>query len=100
MPADLSPRQTSLLLSILLVCGGVFLHSQPVLGQSEDRITVKQLKEKLDRREAVLILDARSGNAYLGSQVRLPGALHLPADRLESSLDKLPRDKEIVIYCA
>jgi rhodanese-related sulfurtransferase len=32
--------------------------------------------------------------------VRLPGALHLTADRLESSLDKLPRDKEIVIYCA
>jgi hypothetical protein len=100
VPADLSPPKTPLLLSLFLFCGGLFLPVQSVVGQSEDRITVKQLKEKLDRREPVLILDARSGNAYLGSQVRLPGALHLPADRLESSLDKLPRDKEIVIYCA
>jgi hypothetical protein len=100
MPADHALRQTSLLLSLLLVCGGFFLPVQPVAGQSEDRITVEELKGKLDRREPVLILDARSGNAYLGSQVRLPGALHLPADRLESSLDKLPRSKEIVVYCA
>jgi len=100
MPAGLSPRQMSLLLSVLLLCNGLFLLGQPVIGQSEDRITVKQLKEKLDRREPLLILDARSGNAYLGSQVQLPGALHLPADRLESTLDKLPRDKEIVVYCA
>ena len=100
MLADLSLRKSSLLLSLFLLCNGLFLPGQLVVGQSEDRITVKQLKEKLDRREPVLILDARSGNAYLGSQVRLPGALHLPADRLESSLDKLPRDKEIVVYCA
>ncbi len=100
MSADLSLRQTSRLLSLLLICGGLSLPVQPVVSQSEDRITVEQLKGKLDRREPVLILDARSGNAYLGSQVRLPGALHLPADRLESSLDKLPRGKEIVVYCA
>ncbi len=100
MTADLFSRQTFLLLSVLFLCHGLFLPGQPVISQSEDRITVKQLKEKLDRREPVLILDARSGNAYLGSQVRLPGALHVPADRLESTLDKLPRDKEIVVYCA
>ena len=100
MSADLSLRKTSRLLSLLLICGGLSLPVQPVVSQSEDRITVEQLKGKLDRREPVLILDARSGNAYLGSQVRLPGALHLPADRLESSLDKLPRGKEIVVYCA
>ena len=100
MPADLSLHKSSLLLSLFLLCHGLFLPGQPVVGQSEDRITVKQLKEKLDRRDPVLILDARSGNAYLGSQVRLPGALHVPADRLESTLDKLPRDKEIVVYCA
>lgn len=100
MPADLFLRKSSLLFSLFLLYNGLFLPGQLVVGQSQDRITVKQLKEKLDRREPVLILDARSGNAYLGSQVRLPGALHLPADRLESSLDKLPRDKEIVVYCA
>lgn len=95
-----SPGQRGSLLFLLLVCLGLFGSFQPVAGQSEDRLTVKELKEKLDRREPILILDARSGNAYLGSQVRLPGALHLPADRLESSLDKLPRGRQIIIYCA
>ncbi len=100
MHPALSPRQTFPLFIMHLVCLGLFGSFEPFARQSEDRITVKELKEKLDRREPLLILDARSGNAYLGSQVRLPGALHLPADRLEASLDNLPRGKEIVIYCA
>lgn len=72
----------------------------PVFPQeSRDRITINELKEKIDRREKILILDARSGNALLGSRVRIRGARHFTLADLEKGVAQLPRDREIVTYC-
>jgi rhodanese-related sulfurtransferase len=65
----------------------------------DDRITVKELKQKMDRKEDIVIIDARSGNSYLGSSVKIKGAIHITLDDLESRMGDLPKDKEIVAYC-
>jgi len=89
-----------LLLTLLAVSGTLFCHVESMSGQFENRLTVESLKGKIDRREPILILDARSGNAYLGSQIQIPGSRHVTAERLEVVLDQLPRGREIIIYCA
>ncbi|MFZ4986525.1 MAG: rhodanese-like domain-containing protein [Blastocatellia bacterium] len=65
----------------------------------EDRITIEELKQKMERREKILILDARAGNALLGSRVRIRGARHFTSRDLEKGAETLPRDREIITYC-
>ncbi|NBO63553.1 MAG: hypothetical protein EBU88_01660 [Acidobacteria bacterium] len=65
----------------------------------DDRISVHELKLKMDRKEKILILDARSGNALIGSRVRIKGARHFTSRDLDRSADSLPRDRDIIIYC-
>lgn len=73
---------------------------RPVPAQeANDRISIHDLKRKMDRKEKIVIVDARAGNAYLGSQVRIKGAIHLTLSDLESRMNELPRRAEIIIYC-
>ena len=61
------------------------------------RITAQELKERLDSGEAIVIADSRSANAY---EIRhIAGAISVPESEVESHLDELPLDQEIVFYC-
>ena len=64
-----------------------------------DRITTHELKRKLDAKADIVILDNRTGTAWIGSSVKIKGAVHMPLQELMNSLDKLPKDKEIITYC-
>jgi 3-mercaptopyruvate sulfurtransferase SseA len=64
-----------------------------------DRITTHELKRKLDAKADILILDNRTGHAWIGSQVKIKGAIHLPMQELMTKFDKLPKNKEIITYC-
>ena len=69
------------------------------VNTNPDRITTHELKRKLDAKEDIVIIDNRAGSAWIGSQVKIKGALHIPLQQLLTSLDKLPKDKEIITYC-
>lgn len=60
------------------------------------RVSVRNLKEKLDRREPVLILDVRQG--FCDSDRMIPGAIHVDASHLRPELFKLPHEAEIIVY--
>ena len=61
------------------------------------RISVEELKERLDSGEAIVIADSRSANAF---EIRhIAGAISVPETDVESHLDELPLDQEIVFYC-
>lgn len=64
-----------------------------------DRITIDELQQKMERRERILIIDARAGNSLLGSQVQIRGAVHFKMSDLENGTAELPRNREIIIYC-
>jgi 3-mercaptopyruvate sulfurtransferase SseA len=64
-----------------------------------ERITVEELKEKLAKNAPVFIIDSRSQGSYDGSEIKIKGALRIPADEIESRLKEIPRDREIVVYC-
>jgi rhodanese-related sulfurtransferase len=53
----------------------------------------------------VTIIDVRSSNGYSGSTERIKGAIHVKLRRLRSRLSlsplkDIPRDQEVVTYCA
>ena len=62
---------------------------------NSDRITIEDFKALLSRNASVVILDVR-GDA----ETKIKGALHIPLDKLESRLNEIPRDREIITYCA
>ena len=60
------------------------------------RITVQELKAKLDAGQAVVI-DARRQTSY--TQRHIAGAISLPEDEVAARLAELPSDKLAVFYC-
>jgi 3-mercaptopyruvate sulfurtransferase SseA len=61
------------------------------------RITTADL-EALMKEGKAFVVDVRSQDAYdLG---HIPGSILIPAGDIHTQLDKLPRDKTIVTYCA
>lgn len=61
------------------------------------RITAQELKERLDNGEAIVIADSRSANSFESRHIA--GAISVPETEVESHLDELPLDQEIVFYC-
>lgn len=68
-------------------------------------ITAEELKAKLARNEPVTIIDVRETSSYVGSDNKIKGAIHLKVRRLQYRLSfpplkDVPRDSEVVTYCA
>lgn len=63
------------------------------------RITVEELKEKLDAGEQITIVDLRHSLDFEAEPEVIPGALHIEAKELEEKNDRLPRGGEVVLYC-
>jgi rhodanese-related sulfurtransferase len=62
-------------------------------------VTPKDVQGMLGEKRDVVLLDVREPNEWnLG---HLPGAMHIPRGTLEGKVEQqLPRDREIVVYCA
>lgn len=60
------------------------------------RITKEQLKERLDHGDIPTILDVRLKYAYEHSTVKLPGAVRVHPNAVNSA--NIPKDKDIVAY--
>ncbi|HEY6386701.1 MAG TPA: VTT domain-containing protein [Candidatus Acidoferrum sp.] len=63
------------------------------------RITVEELKLKLDAGEEVVIVDLRHSMDFEADPETIPGAFRMDAKELEEKNDRLPRDREIILYC-
>ena len=77
---------------------------QPKVPEIE-RITAEELKAKLDKNEPVTIIDLRAIDAFVNSPNKIKGAIHVKERRLRyrlsfSPFKDIPRDREVVTYCA
>ena len=63
------------------------------------RITVEELRKRMEAGEDFTIIDTRNPQQCAQSDVRLPEAIRVPVDKLEEKLPELPKDKPIVAYC-
>jgi sulfur-carrier protein adenylyltransferase/sulfurtransferase len=64
------------------------------------RMTIQELKAKMDRGENIVILDVRSGEDYAASKVKITGAIRIPLVQLEGRYKELLAGREIITYCA
>ena len=60
-------------------------------------ITPQALKVRLDKPGAPLLLDVRQ--AWETQICRLPNAVHIPIEEIETRTDELNPDDDIVVYC-
>jgi membrane protein DedA with SNARE-associated domain len=63
------------------------------------RISVDELKRMIAAGEAPVIVDVRNRSAHLHDPRRIPGARRMTVDEIETRLNDLPKDREIVLYC-
>lgn len=71
--------------------------TNPIPYPGVPRISIEEARQKLETGQAVVV-DVRTKNTY--DQAHLPGSISLPEDEIESRLDELPDDKELILYCA
>jgi membrane protein DedA with SNARE-associated domain len=63
------------------------------------RITVDELKVKIDSGEDLVIVDLRHSIDFEAEPETIPGAFRMDAKELEEKNDRLPRDREVILYC-
>ena len=68
-----------------------------VAATAANEITVDELKKRLDRREAVYILDVRNPEEY--QICKIAGSTLIPLPSLPQRLTELDRDKEMIVHC-
>ena len=89
-----------LLLALAAWIGWKFLKRQRFLHELRiSRVTVRELKEKLDAGEDVVIVDLRHSLDFEADPETIPGAVHMDAKDLEEKKGLLPADREVVLYC-
>jgi membrane protein DedA with SNARE-associated domain/rhodanese-related sulfurtransferase len=64
------------------------------------RITVAELRQKLDAGENPVILDLRSPQELERDPSIIEGAIHLLLDDVERRRHEFPHDRDIVVYCS
>ena len=60
------------------------------------RLTVEEVKARLDRGDALILVDVRKESVYARAHIR--GAICLPVTDVDSCLDQLPAAKLLVFY--
>lgn len=63
------------------------------------RITVDEVRERLDRGEEFAFVDTRNPKAWAESEQKLPHAIRVPAEELAAHLNEIPRDRAVITYC-
>lgn len=81
-----------------LAGGMAALAGRADLLRSFPRYAPATLRERLEEPDAPFLLDVRrEGEVRLG---RIEGSANVPLSHLEERVDEIPRDRELVIYCA
>jgi hydroxyacylglutathione hydrolase len=74
------------------------LAGEPDLIDRIERITAGSLTEQLVAQAPPLLIDVRAPGEW--EQERIDSAVNVPLSRFPERLETLPRDREIVVYCA
>jgi membrane protein DedA with SNARE-associated domain/rhodanese-related sulfurtransferase len=93
-----------------LVVGGVLLavvggwkwwqRRRVVERWREARISPEVLSARLEAGGAVTVLDLRNAEELAAERAKIPGAVHFPVEAWERRHEAVPRDGEVVLYCA
>ena len=63
------------------------------------RISPEELKDRLDRGEEIVVVDLRHSADASEAGRSIPGAIRVAIDDIEQGHERIPRDREIVLFC-
>jgi rhodanese-related sulfurtransferase len=63
------------------------------------RISIEDLKRRMDAHEALAVLDSRVADAWKSSESQIPGSIRVPPDEVDKHLSEIPRNRLVVPYC-
>jgi rhodanese-related sulfurtransferase len=63
------------------------------------RITVEQLRRRMDAGEDFTVIDVRNPEAWAETDTVIPEAIRVPLDKLEENLPRIPKERPAVAYC-
>lgn len=88
------------LIQLLISVGEDELSEMQIIEREFDHVEgVKTvtLDKAIDEQKDSLLLDVRPSDEYDAGHIK--GAINIPLDQLESNLDQLPRQRQIIVYC-
>ena len=100
----MSTVKHSILALIVIGLTAIAVHAQNA-APAVEMISAEELKAKVAGNHPVTIIDVRSSEGYAASSTTVKGAIHFKLRKLKSRLfypplKDLPKDREIVTYCA
>src|SRR6185369_10601915 len=89
----------------LVVIGLAAIAAQAQADPAVQMISTEELKAKVAANQPVTLIDVRSSEGYANSNNTMKGSIHFKLRKLKSRLafpplKDLPKDREIVTYCA
>lgn len=95
--------------SLVVLVGGVlalyiaykYIHRHRLLRELRiARITADELKQLMDDGRDVVIVDLRQPLDRQANPYSIPGALRMAVEELEQRHHEIPRDRDVILYCA
>jgi membrane protein DedA with SNARE-associated domain len=79
----------------------VWLYRKHAVYRIVPRIQVEEVTRKLasEDKDKILLVDVRSHGYYDASTARIKGSIRLEPNNLKEELKKIPKDKDIYVYC-
>ncbi len=65
---------------------------------SSSKISLEDLKKKIDKKDDFILLDVRDEEEY--NKKHISGSQSIPVDIIDSEYHKLSKDEEIIVYCS
>lgn len=92
----------------VLLAGGLaayvlykYLHRQQLLRELRvARITPAELKQLMDDGHQSVVVDLRGNLDHVADPYTIPGALRISAEDLEQRHHDIPRDRDVILFCA
>ena len=89
----------------LVIIGLTAIAAQAQADPPVQMISAEELKTKVTGNQPITLIDVRSSEGYANSNSTMKGAIHFKLRKLKSRLafpplKDLPKDREIVTYCA
>lgn len=89
----------------LIVVGLTAIAARPQSAPAVEMISADDLKAKVASNQSVTIIDVRSSEGYAAATTTVKGAIHFKLRKLKyrlayPPLKNIPKDREIVTYCA
>jgi sulfur-carrier protein adenylyltransferase/sulfurtransferase len=63
------------------------------------KITVAEWRKRMEAGEDFVVIDTRNPQEWGKSDVKIPEAIRVTADKLDEILSNIPKDKPVVAYC-